>query len=71
MFHYDRGNRSGARVYELLGCYRGIIQCDGYAAYEQPERMKEITLIGCWTHVRRENISMKPYPLILEFEKWL
>ena len=30
-------------AYELLECYRSIVQCDGYAAYEQFEQMKGIT----------------------------
>lgn len=28
--------------------------CDGYDAYEQFERMKGITLFGCWAHARRK-----------------
>ena len=39
---------------ELPGCCRGIVQCDGYAAYEQFEQMKGITLAGCWAHVRKK-----------------
>lgn len=57
MFHYDRGSRSGTVVRELLGCYHGIVQCDGYAAYEQFEQMKGITLVGCWAHVRRKYVD--------------
>ena len=57
MFHYDRGSRSGMVARELLGCYRGTVQCDGYAAYEQFERMKGITLVGCWAHARRKYVD--------------
>lgn len=57
MFHYDRGSRSGMVARELLGCCRGIVQCDGYAAYEQFEQMKGITLAGCWAHVRRKYVD--------------
>ena len=57
MFHYDRGSRSGMVARELLGCCRGIVQCDGYAAYEQFEQMKGITLVGCWAHVRRKYVD--------------
>lgn len=57
MFHYDGGSRSGKVAIELLGGYRGIMQCDGYAAYEQFERMKGITLAGCWAHVRRKYVD--------------
>ena len=57
MFHYDRGSRSGMVARELLECYRSIVQCDGYAAYEQFEQMKGITLVGCWAHVRRKYVD--------------
>jgi len=41
----------------LLGGYRGILQCDGYAAYKTfagPARdERKVTLVFCWSHVRR------------------
>ena len=41
----------------LLGGYRGILQCDGYAAYKKfagPARdAQKVTLVFCWSHVRR------------------
>ncbi len=41
----------------LLGTYRGILQCDGYAAYKQfvgrPGDDGSMTLAFCWSHVRR------------------
>jgi transposase len=41
----------------LLGAYRGILQCDGYATYKKlagPERgVDAVTLVFCWAHVRR------------------
>src|SRR5271155_4472155 len=41
----------------LLGGYRGILQCDGYAAYKQLVGSKtneqSMTLVFCWSHVRR------------------
>ena len=54
VFHYDRGSRSGKVARELLGNYAGLAQCDGYDAYEQFERVKGITLFGCWAHARRK-----------------
>lgn len=39
---------------ELLANYVGLAQCDGYDACEQFERMKGITLFGCWAHARRK-----------------
>src|SRR5271155_728990 len=41
----------------LLGGYRGILQCDGYAAYKQlvgrKSNEQSLTLVFCWSHVRR------------------
>ena len=54
MFYYDRGSRSGKVARELLGCYSGLVQSDGYEAYSQFENMKGITLFGCWAHARRK-----------------
>jgi hypothetical protein len=43
--------------------FRGIIQCDGYAAYDSllklPHRQGRITLIGCMAHVRRKFFEAK------------
>ena len=46
----------------LLGGYRGILQCDGYATYKKladpardrrPGKDGSVTLVFCWAHVRR------------------
>jgi transposase len=41
----------------LLGGYRGILQCDGYAVYKNVAGSKStetsVTLAFCWSHVRR------------------
>jgi transposase len=41
----------------LLGGYRGILQCDGYATYKKfgrpPDQRGSVTLAFCWSHVRR------------------
>src|SRR4051812_26015606 len=41
----------------LLGGYRGILQCDGYKAYQALGAAKaaepSVTLAFCWSHVRR------------------
>jgi transposase len=43
--------------------FRGIIQCDGYAAYDSllklPHRQGRITLIGCMAHARRKFFEAK------------
>ena len=38
----------------------GILQCDGYKAYETYRNQREdIELIGCWAHVRRKFFEAK------------
>lgn len=41
----------------LLGAYRGVLQCDGYATYKKLADPKDdggaVTLVFCWAHVRR------------------
>ncbi|MEJ0092073.1 MAG: IS66 family transposase [Methylocella sp.] len=50
-------SRSGDCVARHLGGYRGILQVDGYTAYNRlarPDRGNDaVTLAGCWSHVRR------------------
>jgi hypothetical protein len=50
--------RGGEHAIALLAGYSGIIQCDGYAVYEQladPTRDGgAVTLAFCWSHWRRE-----------------
>jgi transposase len=50
--------RGGEHARNLLAGYSGIVQCDGYAVYEQladPARAGgAVTLAFCWSHWRRE-----------------
>lgn len=57
MFYYDRGSRGHHVAREILGGYRGNVQCDGYEAYDQFEKMPGITVHGCWAHVRRKFVD--------------
>lgn len=45
----------------LLGGYRGILQCDGYAAYKKLVRPKQhehaVTLVFCWSHVHDNRLG--------------
>jgi len=53
---YDyQASRSGQCVKGYLDGYRGYLQVDGYAAYEQTEA----TLVGCWAHARRKFVEAK------------
>lgn len=51
-------SRSGACAVRHLHGYRGILQVDGYAAYNKltrPDRGNDgVTLAGCWSHSRRK-----------------
>lgn len=79
MFHYDRGSRGHHVAREILGGYRGNVQCDGYEAYDQFERMPGITVHGCWAHVRRkfvdslkedERLAMEGILFIRKLTRW-
>src|SRR5271169_5501722 len=48
--------RGAVHALKLLDHYRGIVQCDGYAAYKtlaNAARDEAITLAFCWAHLRR------------------
>jgi transposase len=54
LYQWHPGRGSGCLT-ELLGGFRGIVQCDGYAAYStHAAKQPGITLAGCWAHVRRK-----------------
>ncbi|WP_439548849.1 IS66 family transposase [Falsiroseomonas sp.] len=58
VFHYAPG-RGAEHAKALLGGYRGILQCDGYAAYKALAAAEDgIALAFCWSHVRREFIEL-------------
>jgi transposase len=56
VYRYAPG-RGHSHADTLLGGYRGILQCDGYAAYKKFGGSKSadppVTLAFCWAHVRR------------------
>jgi transposase len=54
-FTYAPG-RGAVHALKLLDGYRGIVQCDGYAAYKtiaNAASNEAITLAFCWAHLRR------------------
>lgn len=53
-FYYDRGRRSAEVANSLIGPCTGFVQSDGYEVYERFERIKGVTMCGCWAHVRRK-----------------
>jgi transposase len=49
--------RGAVHALELLAHYRGVVQCDGYAAYKTVAGAaggEAITLAFCWAHLRRQ-----------------
>jgi transposase len=68
------GTRSAEGAATVLGTYRGIVLCDGYAAYRAlakrgtAERAgPTLTLAHCWAHVRRQYVEAEPsYPQAAE-----
>ncbi len=53
LFDYQEGSRSGACPVKFLGNFKGYLQADGYAAYNQVN----VELIGCWAHARRKFVE--------------
>jgi transposase len=55
---YHSTTRSVSAVEPLLKTYNGYLQSDGYRVYETlSERYPDITLVGCWAHVRRKFVE--------------
>ncbi|MBV9419464.1 MAG: IS66 family transposase, partial [Alphaproteobacteria bacterium] len=55
-FNYAPG-RGAVHALKLLDSYRGVVQCDGYAAYKtiaNAARDEAIALAFCWAHLRRK-----------------
>jgi hypothetical protein len=50
-----RASRSREGPKEFLKTFRGKLQTDGYGAYESLAKSRggDLTLVGCWAHVRR------------------
>lgn len=49
--------RSGKVVEDMFGDYNGILQTDGYAAYNAAAKAKHA---GCWAHARRKFVDCFP-----------
>ena len=53
VFHW-RMSREHAHALELLRGYKGLLQSDGYPAYENAARGNpDMVHLGCWAHARR------------------
>lgn len=49
--------RSTEEARKVLGGYKGVVMCDGYAVYKSLAKTEGFTLAHCWAHVRREFIE--------------
>ncbi len=66
LFFQWHTSRAAACLQELVPQqFAGIIQCDGYSAYDSFARSEgragKITLAGCWAHARRKFFEAKDY----------
>ena len=52
-FHYHP-TRAGDVAATFLAGYQGVVQTDGYVAYDFLDLKQDITHIGCWAHARRK-----------------
>ena len=50
LFEYQP-NRRAEHPREFLGGFKGYLHTDGYAGYHT---LKDITVVGCWVHMRRK-----------------
>nr|XP_061810412.1 uncharacterized protein y4jD-like [Nerophis lumbriciformis] len=73
VFYRLCGTRSEKAAQAILAGYRGIVMCDGYAAYKTLAKRRAsagdregppITLAHCWAHVRRKFVDAEiNYPV--------
>lgn len=63
-YYHLSPSRGTAVLRELLAGYAGVVQCDGYAAYQALARgSPDVVLAFCWAHVRRGFFEARPaYP---------
>ena len=57
-FHYHK-SRAGDVAATFLDGYEGVVQTDGYVAYDFLDQKKEITHVGCWAHARRKFVDTR------------
>jgi transposase len=53
LYRYEP-SRAGAVPERLLEGFAGILQTDGYSAYEAVIKSRGLTGVGCWAHARRK-----------------
>jgi transposase len=58
LYQYHR-SRSKEVANDFLADYKGYLQTDGYAGYDEAGSTSGITHVGCWAHVRRKFFNAK------------
>lgn len=58
LFRYSP-TRAGAVAKDILGCFKGCLQTDGYLGYEAVGEQESIVHMGCWAHVRRKFMEVE------------
>jgi transposase len=54
-----RDSRSAVAAEAVLRGFKGVVMCDGYAAYKTlANNNPDLTLAHCWAHVRREFVEI-------------
>ena len=56
-----RSSRARAGPSEFLAKFKGHLQTDGYAGYDEIVRLRSIVRLACWAHARRMFHKAKPY----------
>jgi transposase len=60
LFKYQTG-RAAQWPRETLANYKGYLQTDGYAGYDQFDAAPGITTLNCWAHARRKFIDAQSF----------
>ena len=60
LFDYQPG-RGALYPQAMLHQFKGYLQSDGYDAYETFDKVKDVTTLCCWAHVRRNFYETKEY----------
>ena len=58
LYHHNQ-RRNGQVAKEVLGDFKGYLHCDMWSAYRSLDE-DEVTLVGCWAHVRRKFFEAMP-----------
>lgn len=56
-----RSSRARAGPSEFLAKFKGHLQTDGYAGYDEIVRLRSIVRLACWAHARRMFHKAEPY----------